>query len=120
MRLLLAIMSLALTSFVGQGFSQEPASQPSEIPEPVSLADVDYQIKLCKQYIDEYKNQAYLFDEHAQTLLSHDYLGYRDAESMSQQAQAIADDLTKHLQKLEKQRAEMVQRQAQNQKAVSK
>ncbi len=112
LRTLAVIAATCLSSIaVAQDENAEPITPP-----PVSLEDLDYQIKLCKQYIEEYKNQAFLFDEKAQSLLSHDFMGYRNAESMSQQSQSIADDLTGHLQNLEKQRAEMMQRQSQSQK----
>jgi hypothetical protein len=112
-------MILALSCLGGMVYSQEPVSpQPSS--EPVSIDDMDYQIQLCKQYMENYKNQAYLFDQKAQNLLSHDFMGYRNAETMSQQCQTIADDLATHLQQLEKQRAEMVQRQSQNQTSPQK
>ena len=121
MRMFAAITMIALSSLGGQIFSQAPESPPpSTSSDPVSIQDMDYQIELCKQYIAEYKNQAFLFDEKAQSLLSHDFTGYRDAEAMSQRAQAIADDLTGHLKELEKKREEMVQRQAKGQKPPQK
>lgn len=119
MRLLRTIVAISLTCVCGVIFSQETNSEPL-FPQPVSLEDMDYQIKLCKEYIDEYNNQAYLFDQKAQSLLSHDFMGYRNAEAMSQQAQAIANDLTTHLQQLEKQRALMAQRQSQPQSQMQK
>ena len=77
---------------------------------PVSLQDLDFQIKITKEAIEKYKNQAFLFDQKAQSLMPHDYLGYRQAEGLSQQCQTIADDLTVHLQQLEEQRKSLEQR----------
>ena len=71
---------------------------------PVTLDDIDFQIKITKEAIEKYKNQAYLFDQKAQSLMPHDFMGYRNAENLSQQSQTIADDLTQHLQQLEQQR----------------
>jgi hypothetical protein len=114
MRMLRIIGVITATCLSSIALAQDTDAEPTT-PAPVSLEDLDYQIKLCKQYIEEYKNQAFLFDEKAQSLLSHDFMGYRNAESMSQQSQSIANDLTTHLQNLEKQRAEMMQRQSQTQ-----
>ena len=92
--------------------AQQPCVAPSteSAPEPITLQDIDYQIELCKQYIEKYKNQAYIFDDKAQSLLSHDFTDYREAEAMSERCQAIAGDLTNHLQELEKQRERMLER----------
>lgn len=97
--------------------AQQPCPAPSSepAPEPLTLQDIDYQIELCKQYIEKYKNQAYIFDDKAQTLLSHDFTDYREAEAMSERCQAIADDLSRHLQELEKQREQMLERQPKEQ-----
>lgn len=102
---------IGFTSCLGISWAQE--EEPEPFPPPVSLEDVDYQIQLCKQTIEEYQSRARMFDEKAQNLLSHDYMGYRNTEAMSQRCRAIADDLSKHLQQLEQQRAQMAQRQEQ-------
>jgi hypothetical protein len=109
-----------LACLSGALYSQTPSPPPPPQSEAVSLQEMDYQIQLVKQYIAEYNNQAFLFDEKAQSLLSHDFLGYRNAEAMSGRCKAIADDLTNHLSQLEKQRAEMAQRDSQKQAPASK
>ena len=84
------------------GISSTPP--PPSATGPVTLDDIDFQIKITKEAIEKYKNQAYLFDQKAQSLMPHDFMGYRNAENLSQQSQTIADDLTQHLQQLEQQR----------------
>ena len=101
--------ALAMTGCTG--VAQEPPQEPPAQAQPVSLQDIDYQIKITQEFIEKYKAQAYLYDQKAESLLSHDFLGYREAEGMSQQAQDIANDLTNHLQQLEAKRAEMVRKQ---------
>jgi hypothetical protein len=113
MRMVAALMVSILTCVGGFVFSQEPPPSqpvPPSSTEPVSIQEMDYQIQICKQYMENYKNQAYLFDQKAQSLMSHDFMGYREAEQMSQQCKSIADDLAKHLQELQKKREQMLEK----------
>ena len=128
MRLLLSIAAFAFAVVGSTAYSDEPTSPPTESDSgfpmndsgTVTLQEIDYQIKLLNQYIENYNNKAYIFNQKAESLLSRDFLGYRHYASMSQQCKAIADDLTKHLQQLEAQRAEIVQSQSQKQAPAKK
>lgn len=102
-------MMIAVLACVGCEAAEGSSPAPSATG-PVSLQDLDFQIKITKEAIEKYKNQAFLFDQKAQSLMPHDYLGYRQAEGLSQQCQTIADDLTQHLQQLQEQRKSLEQR----------
>ena len=104
-------MIAMLCTVIGAGCtasSQKPAESSSATSQSSVLDDMDYQIKITKEAIQQYKTRAFFLDEKGQTLLDHDYMGYRHAEMLSQQAQAVANDLAQRLQQLEEQRAEMV------------
>ena len=99
------MIALAALACVGSEAAAGGAPTSSPAPTgPVTLQDIDFQIKITKDAIEKYKERAFLFDKKAQSLMPHDFLGYREAESLSQQCQTIADDLTQHLQQLEEQR----------------
>lgn len=106
------IPSMMIAALACVGCEAVGGSTPTSAPSatgPVSLQDIDFQIKITKEAIEKYQNQAYLFDQKAQSLMPHDFLGYRQAEGLSQQSQTIADDLTQHLQQLEAQRKSIEQ-----------
>ena len=99
---LIPTIAMAMLACFGCEATTGPASPPPS--GPVTLQDIDFQIKITKEAIEKYKAQAYVFEQKAESLMPHDYMGYRGAENLSQQSQAIADDLTQHLQQLEQQR----------------
>ena len=94
---------LAAVFLVGAACPTDPIGPPSA--GPVTMEDIDYQIKITKDYIEKYKMQTYMFNQKAQNLMSRDFFGYRTAATMSDRSQAIVDDLTRHLQCLEEQKA---------------
>lgn len=109
-------MIMCLSLFVSTGcmaISQKPSVPPASSSQSFGLEDIDYQIKITKQAMEQYKNQAFLLNEKAQSIMDRDFEGYRHAEMLSQQAQAIANDLANRLQQLEEQRAQMVKEQGQ-------
>lgn len=116
MRSIFSVFFFALLSFGGTVVGMQPCmtdQHPVPQSQPVTVEDVDDQITILKQAIDEYNNRAFLFDEKAQSLLSHDFTGYRHAMGMSERCKGIADDLASHLKQLEKQRDELAGRQLQ-------
>jgi hypothetical protein len=104
MNLISTIVVAALACVGCEATAASPATPPPSTTGPVTLQDIDFQIKITKEAIEKYKNLVYVFDQKAQSLLPHDFLGYREAEGLSQQCQTIADDLSNHLQQLEEQR----------------
>lgn len=106
------IPTIVLTALACAGCEAAATSAPTPAPSatgPVTVQDIDFQIKITKEAIAKYQDRAFMFDQKAQSLMPHDFLGYREAENLSQQCQTIADDLTRHLQQLEEQRKAMQQ-----------
>ena len=66
------------------GFAGSTDPIPSSTTGPVTLQDIDYQITITKEFIDRYKTQAYMFDQKAQSIMSRDFMGYRQAEAFSE------------------------------------
>lgn len=79
----------------------------------LTVQDLDRQIQLLKDNIEKYNGLANAFDRKADNLRSHDFSGYRNAATMSQECRGIAKDLEAHLATLEAQRAEMAKQQSQ-------
>lgn len=107
----MSILCAAL-AVTGVGFADSTDPVSSSTTGPVTLQDIDDQIAITKEFIDRYKMRAYMFNQKAQSIMSRDFLGYRSAETLSEQSQSIVDDLIAHLHQLEKERAALVQRQA--------
>ena len=102
---LMSIIAVAAAVCLGyEAMAGGDSESPPGTTGPVSVQDIDFQIKITKEAIEKYKAQAYVFDQKAQSLMPHDFMGYRGAENLSQQCQTIADDLTQHLSQLEQQR----------------
>ena len=80
---------------------QPPAQQESQL----TIQDLDRQIQFLKDNIEKYNAMANSFDRKATGLQAHDYTGYRAAASVRDECRSIANDLEKHMQKLEQQRA---------------
>jgi hypothetical protein len=76
-----------------------------------ALDDIDYQIKITKEAMEQYKNQAFLLDDKAQRLIDINFSDYHNTEMLSQQAKEIANDLAQRLQQLEERRAQIVKEQ---------
>jgi hypothetical protein len=79
-------------------------------PQSMSLEDIDYQITITKQAIERYKTQVYVTEEQADSVMSRDFMGYREDTTQAQQEEAIVKDLEQRLQQLEDQRAQMIKK----------
>jgi hypothetical protein len=88
--------------------SQSPSEPVATTTQSFGLEDIDYQIKITKEAMEQYRNQAFLLNEKAQRMLGFDFSEYRHVETLREQAKAIADDLAQRLQSLEEQRSQMV------------
>ena len=89
------------------------ADQPPAQQEPQeSIQDLNRQIQFLKDNIAKYNSLANSFDRKASELQSHDFTGYRNAATLRDECQGIADDLEKHMQTLEQQRAKLLKQKA--------
>jgi hypothetical protein len=82
---------------------QPPAQQEAQL----TIQDLDRQIQFLKDNIEKYNAMANAFDRKATSLQAHDYTGYRAAAAVRDECRGIADDLEKHMQTLEQQRANL-------------
>ena len=97
---LIVLSALAL----GAGSPKPTPEVPSTTPQSQSLEDIDYQITITKQALERYKAQVYMMNEQAESVMSRDYMGYREDEVDTQRAQQMVDSLQQRLQELEAQR----------------
>ena len=82
--------------------------QPSAPQEStVTAQDLDRQIQFLKDNIEKYNSMANAFDRKASSLQAHDYTGYRSAAAVRDECRGIANDLEKHMEVLEQQRANL-------------
>lgn len=77
---------------------------PAQAEAPLTRGDYDRQISFLKEQIAKYDSLATTFDRKATRLQSRDYTQFRQAASMREECKAIAEDLKKHLSKLEQER----------------
>lgn len=96
------VLSLASLGAIVQA-DQPPAQQESQ----VTIQDLDRQIQFLKDNIEKYNAMANSFDRKATSLQAHDYTGYRNAAAIRDECRGIVNDLEKHMQTLEQQRANL-------------
>ena len=111
-----AIVVLSVIALTGCAPKPIP-ELPSTVPQCQSLEEIDYQITITRQALDRYKAQVYMSNEQAESVMSRDFMGYREDEVQSQQEQGVVDGLQQRLQQLKEQRAQMIKKQGT--KAVS-
>ena len=100
---------LSILVLTGCAPTPQPTLNPSSTPpQSMSLEDIDYQITITKQAIERYNTQAYTTEEQAESVMSRDFMGYREDEEQAQQTEDIVKDLEQRLQQLEDQRAQMI------------
>jgi cob(I)alamin adenosyltransferase len=105
-----------LMMVAGLGAAENNAPPAPKSENHASVQDYDRQISLLKENIEKYNELARSFERKADSLQSHDFMGYRNTSAMAEECRGIVKDLETHLSTIEQQKAELIQAQAQNKK----